>query len=92
MYYSTNNVAGGSNWAEYKNKDFDKLIDEQNSAATPEERIPVLKDALDILAEDIPYAPVYNHYKVFATSKRVDYQFSTMLLYNIYTKNIKKAK
>lgn len=92
MYYSTNNVAGGSNWAEYKNKDFDKLIDEQNSASTPEERIPVLKDALDILAEDIPYAPVYNHYKVFATSKRVDYQFSTMLLYNIYTKNIKKAK
>lgn len=92
MYYSTNNVAGGSNWAEYSNKDFDKLIDEQNVASTPEERIPVLKDALDILAEDIPYAPVYNHYKVFATSKRVDYQFSTMLLYNIYTKNIKKAK
>ena len=92
MYYSTNNVAGGSNWAEYKNKDFDKLIDEQNVATTPEERIPILKDALDILEEDIPYAPVYNHYKVFATSKRVDYQFSTMLLYNIYTKNIKKAK
>ena len=91
MAYSTNNVAGGSNWAEYKNADFDKYID-LSYATTGEERIGYLQDALTVLGEDIPYAPLYNPYYVFITSKRVDYEFSTMLLYNIYTKDIKKAK
>ena len=91
MAYSTNNVAGGSNWAEYRSDDFDKYIDLSYSTSG-EERIGYLQDALTVLGEDIPYAPLYNNYNVFITSKRVDYEFTTMLLYNIYTKDIKKAK
>ena len=91
MAYSTNYIAGGSNWAEYKSADFDKYIDLSYNA-TGAERIELLKQALTVLGEDLPYAPLYNHYEVFITSKKVDYNFSTMLLYNIYTKDIKKAK
>ena len=91
MAYSTNNVAGGSNWAEYKSADFDKYID-LSYATTGEERIGYLQDALTVLGEDIPYAPLYNQNQVYISNKRVDYEFTTMLLYNIYTKDIKKAK
>ena len=92
MYYSANSAAGGSNWAEYNNSEFDALIDAQGSVADAEERIALLKEALDILSEDVPYAPLYNHYKVFATSSRVDYTFSTMVMYNLFVKDIQKAE
>ena len=92
MYYSANSAAGGSNWAEYNNSEFDALIDAQGSVTDAEERIAFLKEALDILSEDVPYAPLYNHYKVFATSSRVDYTFSTMVMYNLFVKDIQKAE
>ena len=92
MYYSANSAAGGSNWAEYNNSEFDALIDAQGSVTDAEERIALLKEALDILSEDVPYAPLYNHYKVFATSSRVDYTFSTMVMYNLFVKDIQKAE
>ncbi len=92
MYVSTNNVAGGSNWAEYVSEDFDRLISESNAATSEEERIAILKEALDILQEEIPYAPIVNDYIFYGHSSRVDYEYSTMCLYNIYIKDIKRAE
>lgn len=91
MYYSSNNVAGGSNWTEYNNADFDALIDKQAAETDPEKRVQILEQAMDILADEIPNIPVYNHYKPFVVSSRVDYTFSPSLLYNIYFKDVKKA-
>ena len=92
MYDSANIVAGGSNWAEYRNDAFDKLVDQQATAATSAERATYLQQALDIIAEDVPYIPVYNPNSIFATNARIQYDFSSSALYNLYFKDFKLAK
>jgi peptide/nickel transport system substrate-binding protein len=92
MYDSANIVAGGSNWAEYKNDEFDKLVDEQATAANSAERATLLQKALDIIAEDVPYIPVYNPNAIVATNKRIDYAVSSSYLYNLFYKDFKLAK
>lgn len=92
MYDSANIVAGGSNWAEYRNDKFDKLIKEQSAAASSAERAGLLQQALNIISEDVPYIPVYNPNSIFATNARIDYSFSSSALYNIFFKDFKLAK
>ena len=92
MYYSANNAAGGSNWAEYNSSEFDALITSQAQAETEEERVEILQEALDLIAEDLPYAPIYIRYENWAVSEEVEYTFTTMELYNIFIKDIQKAQ
>ena len=92
MYYSANNAAGGSNWAEYNSSEFDALITAQAQAETEEERVEILQAALDLIAEDLPYAPIYIRYENWAVSEEVEYTFTTMELYNIFIKDIQKAQ
>lgn len=91
MYDSANIVAGGSNWAEYRNDAFDQLIDQQAAAGTSADRANYLQQALDIIAEDVPYIPVYNPNSIFATNSRIAYSFSSSALYNIFFKDFKLA-
>ena len=91
LFISSNNVSGGSNWSEYKNEEFDKLLVEQAEQLDPVERAKTLQDSLDILVDEIPSYPIYYHYRLFATSSRIDYEISSSCLYNIYVKDIKKS-
>ena len=91
MYYSTNNVAGGSNWAEYVNSTFDALMDAQAAELDVSARAELLKEALYILDDEVPAAPLYIKYSQTALSDRVEYTSTTMQLYNVYFKDFKKA-
>ncbi|SDA21778.1 peptide/nickel transport system substrate-binding protein [Ruminococcus sp. YE71] len=91
MFVSTNNGAGGSNWFEYNNPEFDKLM-QQQSAAEGEERDEIIKKSLTILSDEIPDVPVVSPYRNIAVNKRLDYKFSNMMLYNVHFKDVKKAK
>ena len=92
LFVSTNNVAGGSNWSEYNSPEFDSLIEKQSQELDPEKRAAILQESLDILDDDIPSYPIYYHYRLFATSSRLDYEISSSCLYNIFVKDIKKAQ
>ena len=91
LFLSTNNVAGGSNWSEYNSEEFDKLIGEQAKELDSVKRAAILQDALSVLADDIPSYPIYYHYRLFATSSRINYEITPSCLYNIFVKDIKKA-
>lgn len=92
MFLSSNNIAGGSNWTEYKSEKFDNFMDEQAKTSDKKQRDEVLRNALDVLSDDIPSVPLNYPYILLAKNSRVDYQFSNMLLYNIHFKDFKKAK
>lgn len=92
LFVSTNNVAGGSNWSEYASAEFDSLIEKQSQELDPVKRAGILQDALTVLGDDIPSYPIYYHYRLFATSSRIDYEISSSCLYNIFVKDIKKAQ
>ena len=92
LFVSTNNAAGGSNWSEYNSAEFDSLIEKQSQELDPVKRAGILQDALTVLGDDIPSYPIYYHYRLFATSSRIDYKISSSCLYNIFVKDIKKAQ
>ena len=92
LFISTNNVSGGSNWSEYKNEEFDKLLAEQAEELDPAKRAKILQDSLTILGDEIPSYPIYYHYRLFATGSNIDYEISSSCLYNIFVKDIKKAQ
>lgn len=91
LFLSTNNVAGGSNWSEYSSAEFDDLLEKQAEELDPVKRAGILQDALTVLGDDIPSYPIYYHYRLFATSNRIDYEITPSCLYNIFVKDIKKA-
>lgn len=53
--YSTN---GSSNYYGYSNEEFDRLVREGDTAATPEEQIAAYQAAEDILVEEMPVLPM----------------------------------
>ena len=89
MYYSTNNIAGGSNWTEYTSKEYDNFIDAAAVAKTPEKRVEELKKALNVLSDEIPSIPIVDQYGIVATSNRISYPVSPLELYNT---DFRKAK
>ncbi|WP_229072112.1 ABC transporter substrate-binding protein [Actinoplanes sp. DH11] len=66
--YSTE---GSSNYYGYSNADFDRLVEEGRSAATPEEAIAKWQQAEDILAKEMPVIPLRNAQNVFGYSENV---------------------
>lgn len=57
--FATGAITNGSNYADYSNKEFDKLLTEGDTAETPEAGLEKYREAADILNEDLPYIPVY---------------------------------
>ena len=92
MFISTNNIPGGSNWFEYKNEEFDKLILDSNHESDTKIRAKELQDASTILADEQPAVALYYYDYLVALSDRVDYEISPLLLYNQYLGDFKKAK
>lgn len=57
LYATGSQPPTGSNSSFYSNPEFDKLVGEGNSAATPEEAIKKYQAAEDVLLEDLPVMP-----------------------------------
>ena len=61
-----------SNKGEYSNPEFDALITQAGSAATPEDGIAIMQQAEEILLKDLPVLPLWYYNANGAWSKNVD--------------------
>jgi len=50
---------GPNNNTGWSNAKYDQLIDQAKSAANPEQRMAILREAEEILLEDMPIVPIY---------------------------------
>ncbi|MGI5147591.1 peptide ABC transporter substrate-binding protein [Plantactinospora sp. CA-294935] len=66
--YTTN---GSSNYYGYSNPEFDRLVQEGTTAATPDEAVKKYQQAEDILATEMPVIPLRFGQNVYAHSTRV---------------------
>ena len=63
---------GGSNQTYYSNPEFDRLVEQGNTAETNEEAIEFYQQADDVLLEDMPMAPMFFRKTQGARSENVD--------------------
>lgn len=60
IWHSDSAKNTGSNFVSYENKRVDQLIDEARETLEREKRIPILREAFKLIAEDVPYAFLFN--------------------------------
>ncbi len=60
IWHSDSAVAGGSNFISYSNKKVDKLIDEARVTFDRKDRVKILKQIYEIIADDAAYAYFFN--------------------------------
>ncbi len=70
LFHSRADKPGGFNFAGYHNPEFDQLCDQQVQTPDPEKRRQIIFELQEILAEDLPWIPLF-HQK-FAFAYRVD--------------------
>lgn len=72
IWHSSSAVVGGSNFIYYKNPEVDKLIDEARVEPNKAKRVAALKKVYAKIAEDAPYAFLFNDkYVFYANSSRI---------------------
>jgi peptide/nickel transport system substrate-binding protein/microcin C transport system substrate-binding protein len=72
IWHSAGAVPGGSNFISYKNPEVDKLIDEARVEPNKAKRVTMLKKVYARIAEDAPYAFLFNDkYEFYANSSRM---------------------
>lgn len=72
IWHSASAVVGGSNFIAYKNPEVDKLIDEARVEPNKAKRVAALKKVYAKIAEDAPYAFLFNDkYVFYANSSRM---------------------
>ena len=64
-------IPSPGNYAKYVNKDVDSLINKAKVELEPAKRDELLKDAQEILAEDVPYIPIHEAMITLAFRKNV---------------------
>ena len=73
IWHSSSSLGAGSNFISYSNPEVDRLIDQARKLYSKEERIPLLRKAHALIAEDYPYVFFFNSkYSLYAHTKRVD--------------------
>jgi peptide/nickel transport system substrate-binding protein len=63
--------SGVSTRIQYKNPDFDKLIDEEQKTGDPKKRVAILQQAGRILMEDVPFVPLYTLAEIYGVARNV---------------------
>jgi peptide/nickel transport system substrate-binding protein len=63
--------SGVSPRIQYKNPEFDKLIDEEQKTGDPKKRIAILQQAGRILMEDVPFVPLYTLAENYGVARNV---------------------
>lgn len=93
VFHSRNTGDGGSNFANYKNDEVDKLLDEQNSLTDNAKRAELMIQVEQILAEDSPWI-VFDHPKqILALNKAYSgYDITPLWYWDAFAKNIKKVE
>ncbi|MNY35998.1 Oligopeptide-binding protein AppA precursor [compost metagenome] len=72
IWHSASAVPGGSNFINYKNPEVDKLIDEARVEPNKAKRVKLLKEVYKKIAEDAPYAFLFNDkFDFYANSSRM---------------------
>ncbi len=72
IWHSDSATNQGSNFTNYKNPTVDKLIDESRSLMDQEERVKKLREVYRIIAEDAPYAFLFNtEHTFYSHTKRM---------------------
>ena len=56
---------------EYKNPEFDKIIDQEQKTGDPKKRIAILQQAGRILMEDVPLVPLYTLAEIYGVARNV---------------------
>jgi peptide/nickel transport system substrate-binding protein len=69
-FASAQAVEGGFNTANWKNKEVDRLVAQQNATLDPDERIRILTDVLRISLEELPYVQLWNDNIAMALNKK----------------------
>ncbi len=63
--------SGVSPRIQYKNPEFDKIIDEEQRTGDAKKRIALLHQAGRILMEDVPFVPLYTLAEIYGTARNV---------------------
>jgi peptide/nickel transport system substrate-binding protein len=63
--------SGVSPRIQYKNPEFDKLIDEEQKTGDPKKRVALLQQAGRILMEDVPFVPLYTLAEIYGVARNV---------------------
>jgi peptide/nickel transport system substrate-binding protein len=56
---------------QYRNPEFDKLVDEEQKTGDPKKRIAILQQAGRILMEDVPFVPLYTLAEIYGVARNV---------------------
>jgi len=93
LFHSSNTGDGGANYANYKNPEVDKLLDEQNTLIDNEKRAELLIKAQAIIAEDSPWI-VFDYPKLpFVLNKAyTGYKMKPVWFWEAFARNIKKIQ
>lgn len=79
IWHSESAVKGGSNFIGYKNPEVDKMIDEARVELDKKKRIQILRKVYRKIAEDYPYAFMFNgKYVLYARSAKIGVPKETM--------------
>ena len=63
--------SGVTKRVEYKNAEFDRLIDEEQKTGDPKKRIALMQQAGRILMEDVPLVPLYTLAEIYGAARNV---------------------
>lgn len=63
--------SGVSVRTQYKNPEFDKLVDEEQKTGDPKKRVAILQQLGRILMEDVPFVPLYTLAEIYGAARNV---------------------
>jgi peptide/nickel transport system substrate-binding protein len=66
--------SGVSPRIQYKNPEFDRLVDEEQRIGDPKKRVAILHQLGRILMEDVPFCPLYTLAEIYGVARNVDWK------------------
>lgn len=66
--------SGVSPRIQYKNPEFDRLVDEEQKTGDPKKRVAILQQLGRILMEDVPFCPLYTLAEIYGVARNVNWK------------------
>lgn len=66
--------SGVSPRIQYKNPEFDRLVDEEQKIGDPKKRVAILQQLGRILMEDVPFCPLYTLAEIYGVARNVNWK------------------
>lgn len=93
VFHSAYVGEGGANYANYRNPEVDKLLDEQSKIIDDAKRADLMIQAEKILAEETPWIMINHPKQIMATTKNVEnvdgYSITPLWTWDAYMKEVK---